>query len=156
VSTRKASRPVIRTGADGRFVVMACDDMTQADAVGLRLTSVSSGALVVYSRLEDLMVNPPAGRVAVVILDTHDSPAAISRALEWLRRRWNRCPVTVVGDAGGGDHEMAARQGGACFLTRPVTEEQWSSLLSHALRKQDWNGARESPGSRRAISEIGR
>jgi FixJ family two-component response regulator len=112
---------------------MACDDMRAADAVGLTLSQQNTGTLAVYGRLEDLMASPPSGRVAVVILDTHEPPAAVRRALDWLRRRWHRCPITVVGDAGGGEQEMVARQGGATYLTRPVNEELWSSLISHAF-----------------------
>ena len=143
MEVRKLARPLRRTGC--LFVVLACDDAGQADAVGRRLLQMNTGALVVYGRLDDLLANPPAGRIAAAIVDTHEPPAAVRRALDWLRRRWPRSPVTVIGDAGGGDQEMAARQGGATFLTRPVTEEQWSSLLSHALAPRGANEFRETP-----------
>jgi FixJ family two-component response regulator len=136
---------VAKPGTVRRFVVLAGDDPAGTEAVGRRLLQLNTGALVVYGRLKDVLANPPAGQVAAVIVDTHEPPAAIRGALEWLRHRWSRCPITVIGDAGGGDQEMAARQGGACFLTRPVTEEQWSSLLSHALSPHGVRGTRETP-----------
>ena len=79
------------------------------------------------------MCNAPTGKVALIILATADIPAVISQTLKWLRRCWPRCPVTVVGDLGGGEHEMAARKGGACYLTRPVSPEQWTAILIHVL-----------------------
>jgi len=82
------------------------------------------------------MHNAPTGKVVLVILATADSSPVMSRTLGWLRRRWPRCPVTVVGSEGGGEREIAARKGGASFLARPVTTDQWSALLSHALGEQ--------------------
>ena len=143
MDVRKLARPVRGTGC--LFVVLACDDAGQADAVGRRLLQMNTGALVVYGRLGDLLANPPAGRIAAAIVDTHEPQASVRGALDWLRSRWPRCPVTVIGDAGGGDQEMAARQGGATFLTRPVTEEQWMSLLGHALAPREVNELRETP-----------
>jgi len=79
------------------------------------------------------MLNTPSGKVALVILATDDSAPLLRRSLDWLRRRWPGCPITVIGDTGCGEHEMAAREGGANFLTRPVSPEQWSAILSQAL-----------------------
>jgi DNA-binding NtrC family response regulator len=135
---------------------MACDDMSQAEEVSHRLWQLNTGALVVYGQVADLRSNPPAGRIAAVIVDTHEPPVAVRRALEWMRHRWPGCPVTVVGDAGGGEQEMAARQGGASFLTRPVTEEQWLSLLAHAVARQGPSVPREPPAYRRSLTETGR
>jgi DNA-binding NtrC family response regulator len=134
---------------------MACDDLSQAEEVSQRLCQLNTGALVVYGRRADLLSSPPSGRIAAVIVDTHESQAAVCRALEWVRNRWPGCPITVVGDCGGGEQEMAARQGGASYLTRPVTEEQWLSLLGHALVRQDWISMREPPVTRRNMSEAG-
>jgi len=156
VTWRQISPPVAETGTDCQFVVMACDVLSQAEEVSQRLWQLNTGALVVYGRLADLLSSPPAGRIAAVIVDTHEPLAAVRRAIEWVRHRWPGCPVTVVGDAGGGQQEMSARQGGASFLTRPVSEEQWMSLLTHALVRQDRTGAREPPGApRRRLSEAG-
>ena len=114
-------------------IVMACADMREADLVGKQLLEVNSACLVTYRRAEDLMYNLPTGKVALFILATADTPAVVGRTLRWLRHRWPRCPVTVVGDAGGGAHEIAAREGGAYYLTRPVSPQQWTSLVTHAL-----------------------
>ena len=114
--------------------VMACSDMQEADQVGRRLTEQNTGCLVTYLRAEDLLLNAPSDRVALVILATDDSVPVLRETLQWLRRRWPGCPITVVGDAGCGEREMAAREGGATFLTRPVSPEYWSAILSHAFR----------------------
>ena len=83
------------------------------------------------------MLNAPSGRVALVILATSDVPAVLARTLRWLRHRWPKCPVTVVGDVGSGEHEIAARQGGATYLTRPVSDQQWAAVLSNVLGQLD-------------------
>jgi hypothetical protein len=123
---------------------MTCDDMSEAEQVGRMLLNVNRGVLVTYARMEDLLFNAPVGNVAVVILASKDPPAALSRCLEWVRRRWPRSPITVVGDDGGGEYELVARQGGANYLTRPVTDEQWEALLAHVLPKVN---TRETPAA---------
>ncbi|MFB3891769.1 MAG: hypothetical protein ACE15C_07070 [Phycisphaerae bacterium] len=107
--------------------------MSEADQVGRQLSELNTGCLVTYRRIEDLAQNAPAGKVALIVLATDDEPAVTGRTLKWLRHRWPRCPVTVVGDTGCGEHEMAAREGGACYLTRPVRCEEWAALLTHVL-----------------------
>jgi DNA-binding NtrC family response regulator len=112
---------------------MVCADMSEADQISRQLEQLDGGYLVTYRRAEDLVHNSPAGRVALVILATNDSAVVLGRTLKWLRRRWPRCPITVVGDRGGGETELAARKEAACYLTRPVDPEQWRALLVHAL-----------------------
>jgi len=112
---------------------MACSDMQEAVRVGHCLSEQNTGCLVTYLKAEDLVLNAPSGPVALVILATDDSAAVLGRTLTWLRSRWPNCPITVVGDAGSGDHEMAARQHGAMYLTRPVRDAEWSAILSHAF-----------------------
>ena len=124
-----ANRPT----AHGLCIVMACTDMSEADAVGRQLLELNSGCLVTYRKAEDLIHNAPAAKVALVILATTDTAVVIGRTLQWLKRRWPRCPITVIGDNGGGRHEMVAREGAANFLTRPVGPEQWNAILAHAL-----------------------
>lgn len=114
-------------------VLMTCADVSEADQVGKLLLQVDSGSLVTYSRSEDVLSNQPTGKVALIVLANHESPARLRRLLAWLRNRWPRCPVTVLGDAGCGETEMAAREGGACYLTRPVPEDHWAAVLSGAL-----------------------
>jgi hypothetical protein len=41
----------------------------------------------------------------------------------------------VVGNSGGGDHEMAARENGAMYMTRPVRDAEWSAIVSHAFNR---------------------
>lgn len=117
----------------GVCIVMVCADMSEADQVGRQLLELNTGCLVTYHRSEELMLNAPAGRVALVILAGRDSPGVLRRMLKWLRRRRPQCSITVVGDKGCGEHEMAARQGAANYLTRPVARGQWAALLAHAL-----------------------
>ncbi len=136
MSTRERQVPVYRPATGRLCIVMVCTDISEADQVGRQLSEVNTGCLVTYRRMEDLMYSSPTGKVALVILATDDKPAVLSRMLKWLGRRWPSCPVTVVGDEGCGDYEMAARIGGANYLTRPVAPQQWSAVLSHVLREQ--------------------
>lgn len=128
--------PVLRPVRPGGVcVVMTCSDLQEADQVGQCLSELNTGCLVTYLRAEDMIFNAPAGRVALVILATDDSPIVLRRTLQWLHHRWPRCSITVVADAGCGECEMTAREGGATFLVRPVGTEQWHAILSHALRE---------------------
>ena len=122
-----------RPAAQSLCIVMACADMSEADTVGRQLLELNSGCLVTYRKAEDLIYNTPAGKVALVILATEDTAVVIGRTLKWLRHRWPRCPIVVVGDSGGGQHEIVAREGAATYLTRPVSQQQWNAILAHAL-----------------------
>jgi len=133
VDERDYVSSALRPAKGGLCILMACTDMREADQVGRQLLEVNSSCLVTYRRAEDFMRNAPSGRVALVILATSDTPVVLGRTLRWLRHRWPRCPVTVVGDVGEGEHELAARKGGAYYLARPVSDEQWASILSHVL-----------------------
>ena len=128
--------PALRSAGGRALVVMVCTDMREADLVGRQLMEVNTGCLVTYRRAEDMKLNVPAGRIALVILATEDRPQKMREALRWLRRRWPRCVITVVGDTGCGVEEMVAREGGAAYLTRPVSPEQWLAVLTHALVEQ--------------------
>ena len=133
---REIELPAYRPARSRLCIVLVCTDSSEADQVGRQLLEMNTGCLVTYRRVEDLMYNAPTGKVALVILATDDEPVVFSRILKWLRRVWSSCPVTVVGDVGGGKHEMAARIGGAYYLTRPVTPQQWLDVLSHVLAEQ--------------------
>ena len=136
LDTREKHGSAIRP-ASGRGVcaVMACSDMQEAVQVGRCLSELNMGCLVTYLKAEDLVLNTPAGPVALVILATDDSTAVLRRTLIWLRNRWPGCPISVVGNAGCGDYEMAARENGAMYLTRPVRDAEWSAILSHAFSR---------------------
>lgn len=136
LDSREKQEPVIRP-ANGRSVcaVMACSDMQEAVQVGQCLSEQNTGCLVTYLKAEDLALNAPSGPVALVILATNDSAAVVGRTLQWLRNRYPGCPITVVGDVGGGEHEMAARRHGAIYLTRPVRGSEWSAILTHAFSR---------------------
>lgn len=128
---RKAS--ALRLGRDREVcVVMACQDMFEAEQVGQELLKVNSSRLQAYGRIRDLICNPPAGPITSIIFATHDGQAEVRGALGWFRRYWPGCPLTVVGDSGCGTQERTAREGGAMFLTRPVSAEQWSAIVCHA------------------------
>lgn len=131
---RGQNRSVMRPAQSNSLcIVMVCEDMSEADMVSRQLSEVNTGYLVTYRRVEDIVLNAPAGQVALVILATSDSPAVVRRTLKWLRHRWPRCGLTVVGDVGSGEYEMAAREGGAYYLTRPVAPDQWVALVTHVL-----------------------
>lgn len=94
----------------------------------------NTGSLVTYRRMIDLIHSPPPiGHVAMVVLASDDPPEVLTRALHWLRNRYLGSAMVVVGDDGCGEHELAARIGGANYLTRPIHSGQWAGLLSHAL-----------------------
>ena len=127
-------RKRIGRGTGERFyIVMACEDLGEAAQVGRQLSQVNNGALITYRRAEDVMLNCPFGRVALIILASSDDPETMGRILSWMRHRWPRCPVVVIGETGGGDMELAARKGGASYLTRPVSSQQWAGLVEHVL-----------------------
>lgn len=151
MSTREQRASALRPTSGRLCIVMACADMEEADLIGRRLLELNSACLVTYRRAEDLMYNVPTGRVALFILATADTPAATGRTLKWLRHRWPRSPITVVGDVGSGEQEIAAREGGAYYLTRPVSPEQWDSILTHAL-----GGARSGGTSREKLTNDSR
>lgn len=124
-------------------IVMVCTDMSEADTVSRQLSELNTGYLVTYRKMADLLASTPVGTVALVILASDEAPATLGRTLRWLRDRWPRCPVAVLGDHGGDPHEMAAREGGAFYLTRPVPPEHWGALLSHVLHGQPQQEQRE-------------
>ena len=124
----------MRSGGSTYCVVMACADKGEADAISKLLLQQNTECIVTYRRAEDILQHQPLGRVALVILSSWETSAKLGRIIRWLKHRWPRCPVTVLGSEGGGEDEMAARQGGALYLTRPVHPEQWTDLLEHVLR----------------------
>ena len=137
-----------------RFVVMVCDDTGQSEQAGLQLSEIvksNSGCLAAYRRMEDLAFSAPAGEVAMVIFSTHDEPLVVRRALRWLHHRWPRCCLVVVGGEGSSRHEIAAREGGACYLTGPVEPDQWRALLGNVWTRTDRirtsEGLMSEPGS---------
>jgi DNA-binding NtrC family response regulator len=114
-------------------VLMACEDAAEAVQVGEQLLKVNKGSLVTYRRAADVLTNSPAGRVVLIVLAESGDPETLGRNLAWMRHRWPRCPIAVIGDEGGGEMEMAARRGGANYLTRPVRPEEWAALIEHVL-----------------------
>jgi len=112
---------------------MTCDDAAEAEQVGALVSQVNNGVLLTYRKAQDVLLNRPAGRVVLIILATAEEPDAIAGTLAWMRRRWPHCPVAVIGDQGGGELEIAARAGGAIFLTRPIDPEAWEAMVHHVL-----------------------
>lgn len=118
-------------------IVMACEDLDEANQVSHQLLQVNRGSLITYRRAEDVISNSPAGRVVLIILAGSDDPEAIGATLTWMRHRWPYCPVAVIGDTGGGSLEIAARKGGASYLVRPVSPQQWAGLVQCVLKVSD-------------------
>jgi len=145
VNARESKRSVYRPTTRGLCIVMVCTDMSEAEQVARRLLELNSGCLVTYRRAEDLLCNSPTGRVALIILATEEKPSVLTRTLKWLGHRWPGCPITVVGEAGSTDSEMAARQGGALYLTRPVAAKEWTALFAHVLGSVSRIDQREAP-----------
>lgn len=133
LTSRAGKKVLALRPTDACLIVMICTDAGEADQVSRQLSELNKGSLVTYRGAEDLFANAPGGKVSLIILATKDQPAKIARILKWLRHRWPRCGLTVVGDVGCGEQEMAAREGGACYLTRPIPPEQWAAMLSHVL-----------------------
>lgn len=141
--------PALRPVVSRPCIVMVCTDRGEAEQVAWCLSELNKGYMVAYRRAEDLMRNAPTGKVALVILATSEDAVRTGRILKWLHNRWHRCPVTVVGNSGCGGHELAARIGGANYLTRPITAQQWSAMLSHVLDVRRQEEARERLEERR-------
>ena len=141
--------PALRPVVGCSCIVMVCTDDAEAQQVAWCLSELNSGYMVTYRRVEDLMQNAPTGKVALVILATSEDAVRTERVLKWLHNRWPRCPVTVVGNSGCGAHELAARIGGANYLTRPITAQQWSVMLSHVFDVRRQGKARERLEERR-------
>lgn len=133
--------PALRPGRWERCIVVACEDHDDTEAIDRELSQVKRSRLRAYEGLWQLREHPPRQDVAAVILATSDDPETIGQTLQWARHRWPRCLATVVGDVGGESQEMAARQNGANFLTRPVTKVQWRAVVRHAIgREQSLEG----------------
>jgi hypothetical protein len=115
---------------------MACDNALEAQEVGQQLSQVNNGSLITYRRADDILLNIPRGPVVLIVLAGDDAPQTIESTLLWIRRRLPRSQVAVVGNVGGGDLEMTARKGGAIFLSRPVTSQQWEALIKHVFHMQ--------------------
>jgi len=126
--------PAIGPASGGLCIVVACTDVSEAEQIARQLSKPNRGRLITYRRAEDVLHNAPSGTVGLVILATTETTATLARTLRLLRKRWPRCPVTVVGDIGCGEYEIAARAGGAHYLTRPVSQEEWSAIFSHAQK----------------------
>lgn len=140
---RKAS--ALRLSQYGSCIVAVCENQREAEEINSAFLKVSHGCLQWYTQISDLMKNLPTRRVVSLILATGDSPAAMGQTLRWMRYRWPRCLITVVGDVGCSSHEMAARQNGASYLIRPVTAEEWTAVILQATGQKLTFGRRERP-----------
>ena len=139
VSPRKAAQ--VRPQTAPYCVVAVSADASLVRQISRHLTELGHGRLLAYRRVEDLLRNPPVGRVALAVLPATPSPAAARAALRWMRRVWPRCHTLVLGEQGGGAQERLAREGGATFLTSPVPPGIWSDLVTHALHLATTSGA---------------
>jgi len=127
-------------------IVMACRDAAEAAQVGRQLLQVNRGSLITYRRADDVLLNSPAGKIALIILAGGEDPKSLGRTLRWMRHRWPRCPIAVVGDTGGDELEVEARKGGASYLARPVAPEQWEAMVAHVLGVQGQPASEETLG----------
>ena len=118
-------------------VVLITQDANETEMVGEFISKVNMCVHVTYRRLEDFMLSPPVHPVTMVIIATTSPPELTRRVLAWIRNRWRRCSVTVIGETGSGLYELQARMGGANFLTRPVADGEWAALFSF-LTSEDY------------------
>jgi len=125
--------------------VMVCKNKDEADQVATQLLQVNSATLITYRRSEDLLLNRPAGQVVLFILADGDNAAVLGRILKWLHYRWPDSPMAVVGDEGNDEMEIVARKGGAYFLTRPVAQWKWKSLIQYLLKRRNRKTTRAKP-----------
>lgn len=126
--------PALRLSGRKPCVAMACTDESEARQMAQALSKLNTGVLITYRSAADLIRNAPRGAVSMVILAGRERPTEMRTALACLRRRHPYCPVAVIADTGAGEEELAARIGGAIFMTRPVEQEPWSALLAAASR----------------------
>jgi hypothetical protein len=129
-------QPVAPGWARQNSCILMVSGGEEADRLGHQLSDQGNACLMTYRRVEDLVLNAPAGRVALVILVAEDDPAGTRRTLRWLGHRWPGCPIMVVSTDGGLEHELAARQGGAFYLASGEAEQQLPDMVSHVLRLQ--------------------
>ena len=132
---QKKTNLLSREGEKQDYIVMICKSDAEIKQVSELLLQVNRATLIAYYRLEDLVLNRPNGEVALFILADGDELETLNKMLEWLRYRWPRSRLAVVGNQGGGEVEITARKGGAYFLTRPVSRWEWEALLHHLLKK---------------------
>jgi len=141
--------PTMRSARHRSCIVVMCADR-EAEQIGRQLSELDSGCLITYRRLEDMALNSPTGKVALVVLAGVDAPAVTRRTLKWLRHRWPGCPLAVVGDVGGGEDERAAREGGAMYVTRPAAPSQVWQMVAHVLGGRTRSGTGRQRGATRS------
>jgi len=123
----------MRPTDEGACAIALCARAGEVDRLGRLITTVNNGSLISYRRWEDFICNPPRSAIGMFVVGADEAPADLLQALHWLRERYPRHLIVVVGDEGGGEQEMTARRGGASYVTRPVPAETWWQLLSHAF-----------------------
>ena len=116
-------------------IAMSCTEESEACQVGQALLHQNTGVLITYRSATELIHNAPNGAIAMVILAGRECPTEMHEVFDWLKRRHPHCPTAVIADAGAGDEELAARIGGAIFMTRPMDDDQWSALLTVATAR---------------------
>jgi len=120
-----------------KCIIMVCKNDYEVDQVSGLLFQVNSATLITYRRLEDLILNRPTGEVVLFILADGDEVKMLEKMLEWSHSRWPYSSMVVIGDEGEGEMEIAARKGGAYYLTRPVSQWEWKALIQHPVRKRE-------------------
>lgn len=116
-------------------VALITQDTVEANQVSRLLEGLEAGCLVTYRRVEDLLLNSPRGKVALVILASESSPENVGKALRLIRRNWWTAGLAVVGGPEDRQLEIAARECGASYFARPVQEAEWVAMFEHVLAK---------------------
>ena len=131
----RTTQPAMRLAQDRINVALVCAGGSEVQQAAQAVLQLNNGCLVAFQQVMDLLHNCPVGKLNMIIFVSSQGQAeSIEDGLGRLRQRWPHCPLAVIGDLGGGAHELVARQHAAAYLTRPVTQAQWSALVSAVLK----------------------
>jgi hypothetical protein len=107
---------------------------SEVDGIGRCLTRVDAGRVFAFQQSKDVQANIPAGDVDLVVLTASRSLDAVERMLRWIRHRWPKSLILVLGEDGSDLLERKARQNGALFMPRPISDKLWKSVLDGAIQ----------------------
>ncbi len=124
----------MRSAQDRMNVALICAGGSEVQQAAQAVLQLNNGCLVTFQRVMDLLHNCPVGRLNMIIVSSQGQAQTLEDGLSRLRQRWPHCPLAVIGGKGAGAHELVARQHAAAYLTRPVTQLQWSALVSAVLK----------------------
>ena len=129
----RTTQPAMRSVQKRLNVALVCAGGYEVQQAAQAILQSNNGCLITFQRVTDLLHNCPVGKLGMIIVSSEGQADTLKDGLGRLRQRWPHCPLAVIGGLGYGAHELAARQHAAAYLTRPVTQAQWSALVSAVL-----------------------